>query len=224
MPIATMNAAIAIRISSGLSVEIMHTLPRRRAMRRLRLATRPGIGVQHILQATLPARADDRARTRSITAGISRKDSRRSQKCADSDFIRGVQHGGSGTARFGRGASQPQARKPLEIRRFEVQPRRAQDVERFYTGGEPLRPAERMGDRRAHVRVAQLRQHRAVHVFHQRMHDALRMHDHFDLRRRQAEQQAGFDQLQPFVHAASPSPRRSCAPSPSADARRPVRA
>ena len=40
----------------------------------------------------------------------------------------------------------------------------------------------------------------AVDVFDQRVHDALRMHDHFDLRGRQAEQQAGLDQLQALVH------------------------
>ena len=53
---------------------------------------------------------------------------------------------------------------------------------------------------RAHVRVAELGEDRAVHVLHQRMHDALRMYDHLDLRRFHAEQQAGLDQLEPLVH------------------------
>ncbi len=48
--------------------------------------------------------------------------------------------------------------------------------------------------------AAQLRQHRAVHVLDQRVHDALRVHEDLDLRGRHAEQQARLDQLQPLVH------------------------
>ena len=55
-----------------------------------------------------------------------------------------------------------------------------------------------MRDRRAHVRIAQLRQYGAIHVVHHGMDDALRMDDHLDLMRACIEQPAGLDQFEPL--------------------------
>ena len=58
---------------------------------------------------------------------------------------------------------------------------------------------QRVLDRQAHVRRGQLREHRAVHEFDHRMHDALRMHDHADARHFDVEQPARFDHFEPLV-------------------------
>ncbi len=60
-----------------------------------------------------------------------------------------------------------------------------------------------MGDRGAHVGRPQLREHRAVTILDERVHDALRMHHDLDLLRRDAEQETRLDQLQALVHQRS---------------------
>jgi hypothetical protein len=122
------------------------------------------------------------------------------EKRADGDFVRRVEHCRCSTAGLRGTARQGQCGETLEVGRFEIETSGAQNVERFYTRAQPLRPAQRVRNRSTHVGVAQLRQHRAVDVLDQRMHDALRVNDDVDLARRQAEQQAGLDQLQALVH------------------------
>jgi hypothetical protein len=63
-----------------------------------------------------------------------------------------------------------------------------------------LRPCQRMRNWGAHVRVTELRQHRAVDVLDQGMDHALRMHDDLDLLRGRIEQPACLDDLQALVH------------------------
>ena len=87
-----------------------------------------------------------------------------------------------------------------------------------------LRPAERVRDRGAHVRVAELRQDRPVHVLHHRMHDALRMYDHLDLRAVPCRTARRPRSARGPCSSASPNRPRSCGPCASADARRPARA
>src|SRR5688572_206240 len=57
-----------------------------------------------------------------------------------------------------------------------------------------------MRNRGTHVRISELGQDRSVHVFHHRMHDALRMYDHFHLPWFHTKQHAGLDQLETLVH------------------------
>ena len=57
-----------------------------------------------------------------------------------------------------------------------------------------------MGNGHPHVRVAQLRQYRAIHVFDHRMDDALRMDQHIEPFGWHVEQHLRLDQLQPLVH------------------------
>ena len=199
MPIATMNAGIAINTSSGTVGQIHAQTPAAAVSGRMRLAARPVVRVQHIFERMRRRRMVTREHPLDHFRNLQERQPSL-QKRFDSHFIRGVQYRRSRAARLGRRARQSQARKPGCVGSFEIQPRGPQNVEGFYTRGDALRPAERVGDRRAHVGIAQLRQHRAVDVFDQRVHDALRMHHHFDLRRRQAEQQAGFDLLQSLVH------------------------
>ncbi len=65
---------------------------------------------------------------------------------------------------------------------------------------EAFRPGKCVGDGRAHVRRTELGEHGAVHVFDQRVHDALSVDDDLDLLGGEAEEQTGFDQLEPLVH------------------------
>ena len=57
-----------------------------------------------------------------------------------------------------------------------------------------------MGNGNPHVGITQLRQYRAVDIFHHGMDDALRMDDHIQLLGRHVEEELGLDQLQPLVH------------------------
>ena len=56
-----------------------------------------------------------------------------------------------------------------------------------------------MLDGESHGRWAELCENRAVDVLRKGMHDTLRMNDHFEAVRFQAEQPVGFDQLEAFV-------------------------
>src|SRR6185312_8541509 len=95
---------------------------------------------------------------------------------------------------------QRKAAEFLRVRGTEVEPRGFDQIEEFYTGGHPLGPGERTGDRRAHVRRAELREERAIEVLDERVDDALRVHDDIDTVRRQREEKAGLDELQALVH------------------------
>ncbi len=82
--------------------------------------------------------------------------------------------------------------------------------------------ASALSDRHAHIRRGQLRQHRAILVLDQRMHDALRVHHHLDLVLR-ACRTARWPRSAPGpCSSAWPSRPRSCGPCSSADARRPA--
>src|SRR5690606_36973879 len=118
------------------------------------------------------------------------------------DFIGCVEDGAGGSPRIEGPTRQLQTGEPLRVRRLEVQPRRQQQIKRADAGIDPLRPGQGVGNGGAHVRVAQLSQHRAIDVIHQRMHHTLRMHHHLDLLGPGVEQPAGLDQLQPLVHHA----------------------
>ena len=81
---------------------------------------------------------------------------------ADRDLVGGVQHGRRAAARAQRLARQAQRR---EARRHPAPRRSAADLAEVERGGrrrDALRPAQRVGDRRAHVGLAELGQHRAV--------------------------------------------------------------
>ncbi len=86
------------------------------------------------------------------------------------------------------------------IRRLEGQPRDRAEVEARGRGADPLRPAQGVGDRDAHVRPAELGEHRAVAEGDQAVHDRFRMDQDLDLVRVQAEQVMGLDQLEALVH------------------------
>src|SRR5262245_57551178 len=87
------------------------------------------------------------------------------EKRSHGDLVGGIQHRRRGPPCFGGRAGEHEAGESIQVRRLEIEARRTYDVERFYTRGEPLRPAERMRDRYPHIGIAQLREHRTVKKF-----------------------------------------------------------
>jgi len=67
-----------------------------------------------------------------------------------------------------RRSGQPEAGESRVVRRLETELPDLGQVQRLYTGRKPLRPRERLGNGRAHVGSAELRQHRTVRILDQR--------------------------------------------------------
>ena len=72
-----------------------------------------------------------------------------------------------------------------------------------------------MRDRRAHIGIAKLRQHRPIDKVDQRMNHALRMHDYLYPVFRETEQPAGFYDLETLVHHRCRIDRYLCAHIPA---------
>ena len=73
------------------------------------------------------------------------------------------------------------------------------EVERRHRRRRPLRVRERVRDRNTHVRVAEVRQRRAVAEAHDRVHDRRRVHHDLQPVVREAEQEVRLDQLEALV-------------------------
>ena len=122
------------------------------------------------------------------------------QKSGHRNFIRGIEDDRCVASCFERTVGKPQTGKALKVRLLELQGAQRPQVEGMHARLDALRIRQCMRNRRAHVRIAKLRQNRPVHVFHERMHDALRMYDHSDLRGSGIEQVARLNNFQAFIH------------------------
>ncbi len=116
------------------------------------------------------------------------------------NLVGGIQHGRRQSTSPCRRLRQRETTKLVEVRRAEVEARRSDEIQEFYTGGDSIGPRQGVGDRGPHVGRSQLRKHGAIEVFDSGMHDALGMDDNLDLLGQHAEQQAGLDELQSLVH------------------------
>src|SRR5690348_13828397 len=99
------------------------------------------------------------------------------QEIVDGYFIRRIENRCRGTASPERVIRQPKAWKTLQVRSFKVKFCDLENVQRFRARRNTIRPGESVGDGNSHVRVAHLREYRAIAVSHHRMNDALRMQD-----------------------------------------------
>ena len=90
---------------------------------------------------------DARSSTPSMSAGMPSEVEPPVQERRHRHLVGGVERRRRRAPRLGRRARQPQGREPLEVRSLEIEPRRGHEVERFYTGADALRPAERVRDR-----------------------------------------------------------------------------
>ena len=134
---------------------------------------RGAIGLEHVLErferAALAAREHGLDQPRDVgEADVA------GEKARDRDFVGGVEHGGraaAGCERFVREAQDTGKRAMSGAWKCSA-PMRARS-RKSTPGVDALGKAERVGDRRAHVGIAELRDHRAVDVLDQRMDDAL---------------------------------------------------
>ena len=122
------------------------------------------------------------------------------QKRRNCDFVRRIQNGRCGATGLQRAIREAQATESVEIGGFEIQPRQREQVQRCNARLDTSGPRQRVRQRSAHIGIAELREHRAVVIFDQRMNDALRMHDDVDLRRTRAEQPVRLDHFEALVH------------------------
>ncbi len=95
---------------------------------------------------------------------------------------------------------QPQPGEPLQVRSLECQLTDRGEVKASRRTGDPVRPAQAMGDRRAHVGRTKLGHHRAVDELDHTVNDGLRMNQHIDLVGGQREQVRCLDHLEALVH------------------------
>ena len=114
-------------------------------------------------------------------------------------LVRRIEGAGHQPADLHRLARQPQRRETHGIGRLEIQPRGSHQVQRCHRGVQACWPAQAIGYGGAHIRVAQLGQHTAIHVLHEGMNHTLGVNDHLDLIGARIEQPARLDHLQPLV-------------------------
>ncbi len=82
-------------------------------------------------------------------------------------------------------AGEAQAGKTPVIRLFERHLIQIRQIQAPGWRSNPMRPTQRMRDRRLHVRRRQMRQNRSISIGYQAMHDRWRMHDDIELLRRE---------------------------------------
>src|SRR3546814_1709945 len=82
-----------------------------------------------------------------------------------------------------RGAGQRQGGKPHGVGRLEGEPADGGEIETLDRRRHALRPGQRVGDRRAHVGPAELRQHRAVDVGDHGVDHRFRVHQDVEIGR-----------------------------------------
>src|SRR3546814_17862348 len=70
--------------------------------------------------------------------------------------------------------------KTFEVRRFEVESAERREIERRHCRFHPVGPGERVRDRRAHVRRAELREDRPIAIFAHRVDHRLQVDDELD--------------------------------------------
>src|SRR3546814_4903102 len=84
-----------------------------------------------------------------------------------------------------RTARQRQTREALQICDFEAQPAKLGQIEPVDARFPALRPRQRVRDRHPHIGLSELREHRTIAVFDQRVNGAFRVDHDIKLRIRQ---------------------------------------
>src|SRR6185437_16638971 len=100
------------------------------------------------------------------------------QEGVHGDLVGRVEHAWSRATRARRLARQAQARERVEVDRLEVQLADLSQVERGDRQIDALPAVQGVGDGYAHVRRAEVGQHRAVRQLDQPVDERLRVHDH----------------------------------------------
>ena len=115
-----------------------------------------------------------------MTAAMPRKLSLPPQERVDGDLVGGVQHARRGAAGDRRGAREAEARERLVVDGLERQRADFGEVERAHRDVDAVGMVQRVGDRHAHVGMAEVRERRAVAQRDHAVDDRLRVHDDVD--------------------------------------------
>ena len=102
------------------------------------------------------------------------------EECVHGDLVGRVQDARRGPAGGGGLAGEREAGERVGVRRLEGERAQLREVERRHGHVGALGVVQGVGDRHAHVRIAHVRQRRAVVQVDQRVDDRLRVHDHVD--------------------------------------------
>ena len=104
------------------------------------------------------------------------------EKGLDGHLVGGIEDGWQGTSSLSSATRKVERRKIRATRCFEIKPPKRCEIEWTQAVLDALGPSNGILDGKAHIRVAELREQRAVHKFHHGVHDALRVDDHVHLR------------------------------------------
>jgi hypothetical protein len=115
------------------------------------------------------------------------------------DLVRGVHHRGEREAEAADAVGEVDGRERLVIDRLEGE-RRLRERQRGHARRETFRPCQGELDGQAHVGRGHLGPHRSVAELGDRVHHALGMDQHVDLRVLEPEEVVGFDHLEALVH------------------------
>src|SRR6266508_3870869 len=121
------------------------------------------------------------------------------EKGCDRDLVRRVENARIGPSQLARTARMREQRERLDIGRVELEHHAGPEIERGNRRRGTLGIGERIRDGDAHVRIAEVRERRAVAETEERVHDRARVHHHFDLLVRQLEEEVRLDQLETLV-------------------------
>ena len=164
-----------------------------------RRASRVGLG--RASRTSAPARRAARSSVCSITAAIVEEAEPPAEERVHRDLVGGVQRARRRAARLGRLAGERAgtgtSRSSTGSNVSAPSSTRSSGRDRHV---DALGVVQRVGDRHAHVRVAEVGERRAVAQADQAVDDRLRVHDDVDPLVRDAEQVVGLDQLEPLVH------------------------
>ena len=122
------------------------------------------------------------------------------EKCLYRDLVGGVQHRARAASGGEHVACKAQGRKALLVRRLEGQCAETGKIEPRGRRLHAVGPGKAVSDGRAHVGAAHLRQHRAVAIMNETVHDGLRVDQNGKPLCRHREQMMRFDQLERLVH------------------------
>ena len=118
----------------------------------------------------------------------------------DRDLVRRVEDCRCRPSGSERAIGEVDAREALAVRGLEGERAPAHELERGDARVDALRECERLRDRRAHIGMTELREHRPVDVFDERVDHAFRVDHDLDALARHAEQPVRFDHLEALVH------------------------
>ena len=141
-----------------------------------------------------------RASTVSHARGMSAKRASPRRKAATAISLAALSATGAAASAASAAYARSMHGKRRRSARLERQRGEPRVVERGDTCVDAIGRRQRLRDRRAHVGIRQLREHRPVDIFDERVHDALPMDDDFDLRRVGAEQPVRLDDFESLVH------------------------